>query len=53
MALGAYTHTHTHTHTYTHAVKVISRNQAHAWFKNFGKPTFSSVWYLDKEDEKC
>ena len=35
---GVHTHTHTHTyactHTYTHALKVISRNQAHAaWFK--------------------
>ena len=28
------THTHTHIHTYTRALKVISRNQVHAWFKN-------------------
>ena len=38
MALGADTQTHTHTHTHTcmHTdicIKVISRNQACAWFK--------------------
>ena len=37
-----YTHTHTHTrahthtqaHTYFGSMKVISRNQVHAWFKS-------------------
>ena len=28
------THTHKYTRTYFGSTKVISRNQAHAWFKN-------------------
>ena len=35
MSLVIYGHwVYTHTHTYIPVMKVISRNQAHAWFKN-------------------
>ena len=31
---GVHTYMHTYTHTYIRTLKVISRNQARAWFKN-------------------
>ena len=46
MALGADTHTQTHTHRHTHTHtrrEVISRNQAHAWFKNVCDSVFKCL----------
>ena len=42
LGVGTYTHTHTRTHANipTSWTKAISRNQAHAWFKNIAQMLF-------------